>query len=99
MIAGIGRAPIGEHALRAAGHVIGSTETNEWRSYTPAEVEIAARYLKRRYKVDILDYEAIWWLRDQHEPGWRDRRDKPPDKMVECLTPCLLRRGNRDRIA
>jgi hypothetical protein len=62
-----------------------------WRVYTQAEIDAAARQLKRRYKVDATDYEAIWFLRDQHEPGWRSRSDKPVDKLVECLTgKCVL---------
>jgi hypothetical protein len=36
--------------------------------------------------VDATDYEAIWYLRDQHEPGWRERRDEyPPDVLVRDL--------------
>lgn len=62
----------------------------QWRVYTEREVEAARRVLTRRYKVDATEYEAIWFLRDQHEPGWRYRKDIPADRLVNCLTPAIL---------
>jgi hypothetical protein len=59
----------------------------EWRVYSDAEIEAARRSLKRTYGgADFTDYEAVWCLRDTHEPGWRDRPDRPADRLVECLT-------------
>jgi hypothetical protein len=61
-------------------------EERPWRVYTDEEIEAAQRVLKRRFRMDILEAEAIWYLRDQHEPGWRHRKGRPDDKFVYCLT-------------
>ena len=62
-----------------------TTADKSWRTYTRDEIDAAAKRLKRRYKVDATDYEAVWLLRDENEPGWRERKDKPRDRMVNCI--------------
>jgi hypothetical protein len=58
----------------------------EPRRYTEAEIERARKELTRRYRVDATEYEAIWYLRDVHEPGWRERlADYPADVLVRDL--------------
>jgi hypothetical protein len=66
-----------------------------WRIYTDAEIDVARRELTRRYKVDATDYEAVWLLRDRHEPGWRERKDRPPDRLLACVTLYLMLRKER----
>lgn len=52
------------------------------RVYTDSEIEKARKVLSRRYKIDATDYEAIWYLRDQHEPDWRERQDQYPSDVL-----------------
>ena len=47
------------------------------RRYTMAEITDAQKRMKRRYHCDMTEEEAVWFLRDQHEAGWRERATPP----------------------